>query len=174
MCFKNDNGEGSSDPVPRPSRGGAYHGRSSGGRQHVGQNQRDRHEEQHDTYKVEINFPQRERAYSPSLVVVTECSASTSTSCSCRSDASASTPASSLSPKAFPCGTFQGEIQQPQPQPQPRHRIPPWPSRFSKRCNYWSSQRRYCALSPSKPNPLGSRRRRVLRPSWLLTNDPRC
>jgi len=135
MCFKNGNGEGSSDPAPGPSQGGAYHSRSSVGRQHVGQNQRDRHEEQHDTPKVGIDLLQRERAHSQSLVVVIECSASTSASCSCRSGASASTPASSLSPKAFPCGTFQGEIQQ----PQPRHRVPPWPNRFSKRCNYQSS-----------------------------------
>ena len=63
MCSKDGNGEGSSDPAPRPSRGGAYHGRSSGGRQHVDQNQGDRHEEQHDTRKVGIDLPQSERAH---------------------------------------------------------------------------------------------------------------
>jgi len=70
MCFKNGNGEGSSDSAPRPSQGGAYHSRSSVGRQHVGQNQRDGHEEQYDTPKVEIDLAQRERAHSQSLVVV--------------------------------------------------------------------------------------------------------
>jgi hypothetical protein len=60
MCSKNDNGEGSSDPAPSPSRGGAYRGRSSVGRQDVGQDQRDCHEEQHDTPKVGIDLPQRE------------------------------------------------------------------------------------------------------------------
>jgi hypothetical protein len=56
MCFENGNGEGSSDPAPGPSQGGAYHSRSSAGRQHVSQNQRDRHEEQHDTPKVGLTY----------------------------------------------------------------------------------------------------------------------
>ena len=102
MCSRNDNGEGSSDPAPRPW-GSAYRDRSSVGRQHVGQDQRDRHEEQHDTPKVGIDLPQHERAHSQNLTVVIERAASTS----------ASTSASSLSPKAFPYGMFHGEIQQP-------------------------------------------------------------
>jgi hypothetical protein len=49
MCLKDDRGEGLSNPAV-------------GDGQCVEQNKRDRHEEQHDTHKVRINLPQRERA----------------------------------------------------------------------------------------------------------------